>query len=89
MAAGIDGVKKEYITKASTQEIIRRLYILITVCGGEPTDWRENRTTLLLKQGKSHDIRNYRQVTTASNLSRIYWGIIYQKLRTFERFSPR
>jgi hypothetical protein len=89
-AAGPDGVRKDYITRASVQEIIRQLYILITVCGRQPTAWRENRTTLLLKQGKSpKDARNYRPVTIASILSRIYWGIVDQKFRAFVRFSPR
>ena len=41
-AAGPDGVKREQITKASTQEILRLLYTLITVCGRQPTAWREN-----------------------------------------------
>jgi hypothetical protein len=89
-AAGPDGVRKGHITQASTQEMIRRFYIFITVCGRQPTAWRENRTTLLLKQGKSHaDVRNYRPVTISSILSRVYWGVIDQKLRASVRFSPR
>jgi hypothetical protein len=81
-AAGPNGVKKDHITRAITQEILRRLYTLITVCGRQPTAWRENRTTLLLKQGKSpDDVRNYRPVMI-SILSRIYWGIMDQKWRT-------
>jgi hypothetical protein len=89
-AKGPDGVKKVHITRASTREMIRRLYILITVCGRQPTAWRENRTTLLLKQSKSHaDIRNYTPVTISSILSRVYWGVIDQKLRASVRFSLR
>jgi hypothetical protein len=89
-AAGPDGVKKEHITRAITQEILRQLYTLITVCGRQPTTWRENKTTLLLKQGKGpDDVRNYRPVTISSILSRVFWGIIDQKLRSFVRFSPR
>jgi hypothetical protein len=72
-AADPDGVKKVHITKVSVQDILRLLYTLITVCGRQHTSWRENRTTLLLKQGKRHDdVRNYRPVTIFSILSRIY-----------------
>jgi hypothetical protein len=54
-AAGPDGVKKDHITKASLQDILRLLYTLITVYGKQPKACRENQTTLLLKQGKRHD----------------------------------
>jgi hypothetical protein len=89
-AAGPDGVKRNHITKGSIQDILRLLYTLITVYGRQPTAWRENQTTLLLKQGKRHDdVRNYRPITISSILSRIYWGVIDQKLRASVRFSPR
>ncbi|KAH0809334.1 hypothetical protein GEV33_013457 [Tenebrio molitor] len=55
-----------------------------------PTLWRMNRTQLLLKRGKDPALaESYRLITISSMLSRLYWGIIDQKLRKHVRFHPR
>ena len=73
-----------------TQEILKLFYTFITACGRQPTAWKENRTILLLKEGKDpNNVKNYRPITISSILSRTYWGIIDRKLRTLVRFSPR
>ena len=58
--------------------------------GRQPTAWRKNRTTLIPKDGKDGALaENYRPITISSILSRIYFGIIDEKLRSKARFSPR
>ncbi|KAH0816911.1 hypothetical protein GEV33_005880 [Tenebrio molitor] len=54
------------------------------------TQWRMNHTQLLLKHGKDPALaESYRPITISSILSRLYWGIIDQKLREHVRFHPR
>jgi hypothetical protein len=73
--AGPDGLTKENIEGPRSQEIIRLLYVFITACGKQPTAWKENRTVLLLKQGKDpKEAKNYRPITISSILCRAYWG---------------
>jgi hypothetical protein len=49
-----------------------------------------NRTQLLLKRGKDPALaESYRPITISSMPSRLYWGIIDQKLRKHVRFHPR
>jgi hypothetical protein len=49
-----------------------------------------NRTQLLLKRGKDPALtESYRPITISSILTRLYWGIIDQKLREHVRFHVR
>jgi hypothetical protein len=81
-AAGLDG-----ITNLGTQEVLRLFFHFITACGYQPTSWKSHRT-LLLKQGKDPArVETYRPVTIGSLLSRIYWGILDQKLRSLIKFT--
>jgi hypothetical protein len=66
------------------------LFNYILCCVKQPSQWRKNRTRLLLKDGKdAKRADSYRPLTIASLLSRLYWGIIDQKFRERVRFSPR
>ncbi|KXZ75867.1 hypothetical protein TcasGA2_TC034495 [Tribolium castaneum] len=85
-----DGLQKRHLVRRVVQEILRLLYNLLMCCAMQPTQWRMNRTQLLLKQGKDPpDVASYRPITISSILCRLYWGIIDQKLREHVRFHPR
>ena len=72
------GSLARYIREGITwQEKLRLFYNLILVSRTHPTEWNENRTILLPKQGKDPEsIGNYRPTTIGSILGRVYWGII-------------
>jgi hypothetical protein len=90
MAAGPDGISKKQINKPEVQEMLRLLFCLITACSQQPSAWKQNRTTLILKERKDPSkVNNYRPITVVSILSRLYWGIIDQKMRAHVSFSPR
>jgi hypothetical protein len=74
-APGPDGIKKAHITSRTTVKILRLYFNLALVSKTQPTEWRQNRTRLILKEGKdSQRAENYRPVTISSLLSRLYWG---------------
>jgi hypothetical protein len=81
---------RKHIITPGAQEVLRLFLNFLTACGHQPTGWKSHKTKLLLKQGKDPArVGNYRPVTIGSLLSRIYWGIFAQKLRTVMRFSNR
>jgi hypothetical protein len=89
-AAGPDGVLKKHIDSPEIQETLRMLFCLLTACGMQASAWKENRTILIPKEGKDPSkAENHRPITIGSLLSRLYWGIIDQKLKTHISFSPR
>jgi hypothetical protein len=68
--------------------VLRLFFNFIIACGHQPTHWKNHRTTPLLKEGKDPvQVENYRPVTIGSLLSRIYWGIFDQKLRSVMSFT--
>jgi hypothetical protein len=76
--------------KYETKEMLRLLFCFLTACGQQPNAWRMNRTTLILKEGKDPSkTENYRPITIASLLNRLYWGVIDQKLRMHIKMNPR
>jgi hypothetical protein len=89
-APGPDGIKKAHITSRTTLEILRLYFNLVLVSKTQPTEWRQNRTRLLLKEGKdSQRAENYRPVTIGSLLNRLYWGLMDERLRSEVRLTPR
>jgi hypothetical protein len=88
-APGLDGVEVKHLKKASTMKMLSYLFNLLSLSGRQPTDWRRNRTTLIPKPGKDPQAENYRPITISSLISRLYWGIIDNRLREKTRFSPR
>jgi hypothetical protein len=89
-AAGPDGILRKHITDPGTQEVLRLFYNFITACGRQPTRWKSHKTILLPKRGKDPArVENYRPITIGSLLSRVYWGILDQKLRAAISFTPR
>lgn len=89
-AAGPDKIKKGQLLHGDTIEILRKFYNLVLINGRLPTSWRENRTTLLRKEGTDpKDAKSYRPITISSILSRLYWGIIDQKIRAKVVQTPR
>jgi hypothetical protein len=89
-APGPDGINKRNIENTATQEALRTLFNILLICRIQPTDWKTNRTTLILKQGKNpNNVENYRPITIGSIISRLYWGIIDFRLRKRTTFSPR
>jgi hypothetical protein len=89
-AAGPDKISRQHISRSDIQEALRLFFSFITACGRQPSSWKKNRTTLLLKEGKDPTkAENYRPVTIGSLISRLYWGIIDQKLRARISSSPR
>jgi len=89
-AAGLDGIKVDYVRSRAAKEVLRLLFTLILCTGTQPAAWRMNRTVLIPKEGKdARRAENYRPITISSVLSRIYWGIFDQRLRQHVRFTPR
>jgi hypothetical protein len=89
-AAGPDKILRKHISRSDIQEALRLFFSFITACGRQPSSWKKNRTTLLLKEGKDPTkAENYRPVTIGSLIGRLYWGIIDQKLRAQITSSPR
>lgn len=89
-AAGPDNIKKGQLLHGDTIEILRKLYNIILINSRLPTSWRENRTTLIRKDGTDpQEAKNYRPITISSILSRLYWGIIDQKIRAKVVQTPR
>jgi hypothetical protein len=88
--AGPDKISRKHITGSDIQEVLRLFFCFITACGRQPSSWKQNRTALLLKEGKDPTrAENYRPVTIGSLIGRVYWGIIDQKLRAHITTSPR
>jgi hypothetical protein len=89
-APGPDVIHKNMIVNKASHEALRLFYNLILVSRTRPTDWNENRTILLTKQGKDpSNIENYRPITIGSILGRVYWGVIDNRLRDLTTFSNR
>uniref|UniRef100_A0A1B0CZB4 Reverse transcriptase domain-containing protein n=1 Tax=Phlebotomus papatasi TaxID=29031 RepID=A0A1B0CZB4_PHLPP len=83
-AAGPDSITKRCISTRSDREIIRLLFNLVMVAGVQPTYWKKNRTTLIRKEGRDPARSDsYRPITIGSMLSRLYWGVLDKKLRSF------
>jgi hypothetical protein len=89
-AAGPDGILRKHVASREIRELLRLFYCFITACDQQPSSWKKNRTTLLLKQGKDPArVESYRPVTIGSLISRLYWGIVDRKLRAYIKFTPR
>ncbi|XP_021942003.1 uncharacterized protein LOC110841004, partial [Zootermopsis nevadensis] len=89
-AAGPDGIKPDALGNKVSRRVLCALYNLILLSGHLPSAWRQNRTTLIPKEGKdATKAVNYRPITISSVLSRLFWGIINQRLGTVVRQSPR
>ena len=90
VAAGLDGIKAGNLNQTADREVLRLLFNLVMVTGTQPTQWRMNRTMLLPKEGKDPSLaENYRPITIASLLSRLYFGILDERLRRVVQFTPR
>ena len=89
-AAGPDGVTRRDIHNSSSYVILHLLFNLFMATSKTPSKWMENRTTLILKEGKSgDDVGDYRPITINSIIARCFWGIIDHKIRGHIRLSPR
>lgn len=90
VAPGPDGLCKRDVSRLADMEILRLWFNLIMVRSYQPVAWRTNRTTLLPKEGQDKSkATNYRPITISSILSRLYWGIVEQKLRGSVTMTPR
>ncbi|XP_011686439.1 PREDICTED: uncharacterized protein LOC105449135 [Wasmannia auropunctata] len=90
VAPSPDGLIKRDVSRAADIEVLRLWYNIIMVRGYQPAAWRVNRTTLLPKEGQDKSkVTNYRPITISSILSRLYWGIVDQKLRSVITMTPR
>ncbi|GJQ68522.1 hypothetical protein Trydic_g17092 [Trypoxylus dichotomus] len=90
-AAGPDGIQRKHLSHWVTHVALQYFFNFIMCCGRQPTHWRvKNRTTLVRKDGKDgSSVQDYRPITISSLLSRLYWGLIDQRLRRVVRYSPR
>lgn len=90
VAAGVDGIRKKDLNHPAAREVLRLVFNFLLIAGKQPRDWRMNRTTLLLKEGKDGRMaENYRPITISSLVSRVYYGILDAKIRSVVTFSPR
>jgi hypothetical protein len=89
-AAGLDNAARKDLLRPAVRLILTRLFNLVLMLAITPTDWKANRTTLLLKEGKYKTIvESYRPITISSLISRVFWGLIDQKIRNVIRITPR
>jgi hypothetical protein len=89
-APGLDGIKKARLIGTNKTRMLAGVFNLILASGPLPDSWRHNRTTLIPKEGKDYSqAANYRPITIGSLLSRLFWGIIDQRLREVVKISPR
>jgi hypothetical protein len=89
-APGLDGVGVRHMQGPTTTIVLQYLYNILLISCLQPTEWRTISTTLIPKPGKdpSH-AENHSPLTIGSLISRIFWGIIDQRLREQTTFSPR
>jgi Reverse transcriptase (RNA-dependent DNA polymerase) len=89
-APGPDRIKKEALLDSRKHKLISMLFNVILVTGILPTDWSVNRTTLIPKEGKdATKAESYRPLTISSMVSRLFWGIVDQRLRGVVKLHPR
>ncbi|XP_071649989.1 uncharacterized protein [Temnothorax longispinosus] len=90
VAAGPDGLCKGDLMRNEGGYILHAIFNVIMLALKQPSAWRCNRTTLLLKEGKDPSVAaNYRPITISSILSRLYWGIMDQRLRKVVHLNAR
>lgn len=81
-AAGPDGVTKEDLRGEGLSIALSKLFNSLLLAGYYPKAWRENRTTLLPKADKdTADVKNWRPITISSMVSRVYSGLLDQRIR--------
>jgi hypothetical protein len=89
-APGPDELRKPHLHTKEAKEILHYLFNILLASSLTPTEWKMNRTTLIPKPGKDlNKAENFRLIIIGSILSRIFWGIIDQRLREQTTFSPR
>jgi Reverse transcriptase (RNA-dependent DNA polymerase) len=89
-APGKDGLKKANLTGAVKANIMSLFFTLCLLNNLIPTAWRENRTTLIPKEGKDPTkAGNSRPITMSSMVARLFWGIIDERIRGVIKMSPR
>jgi hypothetical protein len=61
---GINGIKKKHLQNQQWVNLLWKLCNLLLIIGKQPSDWKKNRTTSLLKEGKDTlKVENYHQLT--------------------------
>lgn len=89
-AGGPDTLRRAAISGRIQIKLLSGVYTLILASGHLPTAWSRNRTTLIPKEGKDNTkVVNYRPITISSLLSRLFWGIVDQRLRQVIAMNPR
>jgi hypothetical protein len=89
-AAGLDNIGRKHLLRPGVDLMLTKLFNLVLMMAITPTDWKANRTTLILKEGKDKKaVESYRPLTISSLISRIFWGLIDKKIRNVTRLTPR
>jgi len=89
-APGKDGLKRAQLAGPEKANLLSVYYTVCLRSGLMPTAWKENRTTMIPKEGKDpRKAANHRPITMSSMIARVFWGIIDQRLRAVLKMSPR
>lgn len=89
-APGLDGITRSALLGTRKNGMLAILFNLVLTSGILPASWRRNRTTLIPKEGKdTNRATNYRLLTIGSLLSRLFWGIMDERLRSTIQINPR
>lgn len=81
-AAGIDGIRKEHLRMNGALQVLVKIYNLMMMHRVYPAQWRQHRTTLIPKPGKSAEkASDWRPITIGSLLSRIHSAMIDKRIR--------
>ncbi|KAL0098730.1 hypothetical protein PUN28_020686 [Cardiocondyla obscurior] len=89
-APGPDKIKKADLLGPYKCELLAGMFNLMLAAGALPSAWKNNRTTLIPKEGKDGTkVTNYRPLTIGSLLSRLFWGILDERLRSVIQMNPR
>jgi hypothetical protein len=88
-AAGPDVVARKDLLRPELDLILTKLFNLVLMLGTIPTDWKANRTTLPLKEGKDKSkAESYRPITISSSISKSFLGPDIRKSEMSSRLHP-
>ncbi len=84
-SCGLDGISNEMLKYSSSKlkDAILKLFNLVWKSGHYPEIWKGNLITPIFKQGEKYDPNNYRGVTVSTNLGKLFWYIINERLVQF------
>ncbi|XP_046393261.1 uncharacterized protein LOC124161081 [Ischnura elegans] len=80
-APGPDGVPySAYRFVDSNGEVLAAIFNRCVELGRVPPQWKETRVTLLHKGGSEHEVRNWRPISLANTLAKVFMGVLADRM---------